>query len=140
MGFDDEHRITPLSDDACWELLEANDLARLAVSVANRPDIYPISYLSRDRKLYLRTSEGSKLLELAINSQVALEVDRLDDDHAMSVVVHGRARRLETEAEIEAVEQLPLHVRLPVASPVYVEITPDLVEGRAFDFTPESER
>jgi nitroimidazol reductase NimA-like FMN-containing flavoprotein (pyridoxamine 5'-phosphate oxidase superfamily) len=136
MGFDDEHRITPLTDDACWELLEANDLGRLAVSVGDRPDIYPITYLARERKLYVRTSEGSKLLELTINSQVALEVDRLADDHAASVVVHGRGRRLEAEAEIEAAEQLPLRQRLPIPAPVFVEITPEMVEGRAFDFTP----
>lgn len=137
MGYDAENRITVATDEQCWDVLESSDLAHLAVSVRDRPDIYPISYLAHKRKLYLRTSEGGKLLEMAINNLVALAVTRTGDGDATSVVVHGRGRQLTSALEIEAAERLPIRQRLPIVSPVYVEVTPDEVEGRHFDFSPE---
>ncbi|MHB1288238.1 pyridoxamine 5'-phosphate oxidase family protein [Georgenia sp.] len=134
MGYDD--RIRDLTDLECWELLEANDLARLAVSVEDRPDIYPITYVSHGGMLYVRTLHGSKLLGLVINNQVAVEVDHVHEDSATSVVVHGSARRLESEAEVQAASEQPLRTRLDIAEPGYVEIIPSEVSGRAFDFSP----
>lgn len=135
----DNDRIRDLTDLECWELLEANDLARLAVSVGDRPDIYPITYVTHGGKIYLRTFHGSKLLGLAINNQVAVEVDHVEEEHGSSVVVHGHARLLESEAEIQAASALPLRSRLEITEPVYVEITADEVSGRAFRFTPRPE-
>lgn len=133
MGYDDG--IRDLTELECWELLEANDLARLAVSVGDRPDIYPITYVSHGGKLYLRTLHGSKLLGLVINNHVAVEVDQVAEDTGRSVVVHGHARRLESDAEVQAASELPLRSRLDIEDPVYVEITPDEISGRAFHFT-----
>ncbi|WP_448072545.1 pyridoxamine 5'-phosphate oxidase family protein [Georgenia yuyongxinii] len=136
MDYDDDDRIKPLTELQCWELLESQDLARLAVSVDDRPDIFPVTYVSHGGKLYVRTTQGSKLLELAINNQVAVEIDTVAEHSATSVVLHGRGRRLESSAEILAAEQLPLRTRRQIASPVYIEITPSDVNGRWFDFSP----
>ncbi|PFG41159.1 nitroimidazol reductase NimA-like FMN-containing flavoprotein (pyridoxamine 5'-phosphate oxidase superfamily) [Georgenia soli] len=139
MGFDAERQVTMLDEDECWRLLEAKDLGRLAVSVQDQPDIFPINYATSRRRLYLRTAQGSKLLELTINSHVALEIDDIGTDSAVSVVVQGTARQLEAEAETEAAEQLHLRPRVGDGKPVFVEITPVNVEGRRFHLPPESE-
>lgn len=139
MGFDTERQVITLTEDQCWALLDANDLGRLAVSVGDRPDIYPINYVSHGRKLYLRTSQGSKLLELTINRHVALEIDDIAEDQASSVVVHGDARELESDDELAAAQALPLRPRVATFKPVYVEITPTDVSGRTFVFGPEPE-
>ena len=139
MGYDIDQEVTTLTTDECWELLEANRLARLAVSVADRPDIFPINYATSGRKLYLRTSQGSKLLEIAINRHVALEIDTVGEADASSVVVHGEARELKTDREIEAAERLPLRPQIGTFKPVYVEIVPTGVDGRRFVLGPEPE-
>jgi nitroimidazol reductase NimA-like FMN-containing flavoprotein (pyridoxamine 5'-phosphate oxidase superfamily) len=66
-----------------------------------------------------------------MNSEVALEIDRYDEEHARSVVVRGSARKLDEDEEHRA-ENLPL--RPWVGTPKYnvVEITPRVVTGRAF--------
>lgn len=138
MGYNAEDRVAVITDEQCWELLESSDLAHLAVSVRDRPDIYPLSYLAHKGKLYLRTSQGSKLLQMTINSLVALVVTRVSDADATSVVVHGQARQLTAALEVEAADRLPIRRRLPIVHPVYVEITPDSVEGRHFDFSPSA--
>jgi uncharacterized protein len=136
MGFDAEGRVTILDEDECWRLLEAKDLGRLAVSVQDQPDIFPINYVASGHRLYLRTAQGSKLLELTINSHVALEIDELGPDTAVSVVVQGRARQLETEAELEAAERLHVRPLVGTEKPVFVEITPVKVAGRRFHLLP----
>ena len=56
-----------LDDEACWERLRSEELGRLAVAVAGRPDIFPINYTVSDGAIYLRSAEGSKLVSVVIN-------------------------------------------------------------------------
>lgn len=125
--------VTILDEDRCWELLESHEFGRLAFSVANAPDICPVNYCARDRKLYIRTASGSKLLSVTINHKIAFEFDQIRPTEAMSVIVYGRAREIDSQDEREFVESLPL--RPWVATPQkyhYLEITPDAVSGRRF--------
>lgn len=141
MGFDTERGNAAVLDDAeCWQLLEARELGRLAVSVADRPDIYPITYRAYEGRVYFRTAQGSKLLELTINGHVALEIDDVGADSAVSVVLHGTARQLDDDEEIAAVSQLSLRPRVGDDKPVYVEITPEAVTGRRFVLPGDAER
>ncbi|WP_210424460.1 pyridoxamine 5'-phosphate oxidase family protein [Gephyromycinifex aptenodytis] len=134
----DEMRI--LSEDEAWALLEENSLGRLAFAVAGDPDIVPINYCASGRRLYFRTAGGSKLLGLTINQSVAFEVDTIEDDVARSVVLSGQARKLETSAEIEFADSLPLRPWVPTLKYQYVEIEPDEVNGRQYHLGPEPER
>ena len=49
-----------LTDAQCWDLLGANQIGRLAVVVAGRPDIFPVNYVVNEGEIYFRTGEGSK--------------------------------------------------------------------------------
>jgi uncharacterized protein len=92
--------ITELTADECWQLLRSHDLGRIAASAAGLVDIFPINYAVDDgMAVYFRTAPGTKLLELAINDRVAFEIDGANDTEAWSVVVKGRAERLERQSE-----------------------------------------
>ncbi|GAA3870073.1 pyridoxamine 5'-phosphate oxidase family protein [Leifsonia kafniensis] len=140
MDIDDQLPIEHLDEDACWELLLSSSLGRLAMSVGGEPDIYPVNFVAADRRLFFRTAEGSKLLELTVNNRIAFETDGVGREEAWSIVVKGTARILEKRSEIDAAEELPLTPLIPTLKYIYVEITPMHVSGRRFTLGPEPER
>lgn len=140
MDIDNMNPVEILGEDDCWELLLSANLGRLAVSVGGMPDIYPVNFVASDKRLLFRTAEGTKLLELTVNHNVAFESDGVGREQAWSVVVKGTARVLDTRAEIDAAEQLPLRPLVPTLKYTWVEITPRSVSGRRFTLGPEPER
>ncbi|MGA7205213.1 MAG: pyridoxamine 5'-phosphate oxidase family protein [Specibacter sp.] len=131
---------TVLSAEESWRLLEGSQFGRLAVSFTNTPDIYPLNFLAHGGLLFIRTNPGTKLAELAINPKVAFEADHTTTEEAWSVVVRGTARILESQTEIDAANELPLHNWIPTLKWTYVEITPTSISGRRFALGPEPER
>ncbi|WP_040155827.1 pyridoxamine 5'-phosphate oxidase family protein [Mobilicoccus massiliensis] len=127
-----------LSDEESWSLLEARSFGRLAYAIGSHPEIVPINYCANDRKIYFRTAGGDKLFGVTLNHNVAFEIDDIRGDRAKSVIVSGTARRLETSAEIEKAEELPLRPWVPSAKFNYVEIEVDEISGREFHLGPES--
>jgi len=108
--------------------------------VAGEPDIFPVNYLTADRKVYLRTAPGNKLAQLTINSRVLLETDGVLSDEAWSVVLRGSARVLTNSSELAAVEELGLKSWVPTLKDFYVEIVPTSVSGRHFQLGEQPER
>jgi len=53
--------VTILDESACWRLLRSTEVGRLAVALADRPDIFPINFLVDQATIVFRTAEGSKL-------------------------------------------------------------------------------
>ena len=107
--------VTELPELDCWELLREQEFGRLAFHLANEVHIVPINYLVDGQNLVFRTAEGSKLLGVTMNQDVAFEVDRYDEKRAVSVVVRGKARELEG-AEADRAEQLPSTPGCPTTS------------------------
>lgn len=136
----DQGPVETLSEDACWEALLSTSLGRLGVAVAGEPDIFPINFVTADRKLYFRSAEGTKLLALVVNKKVALEADGVGNDQAWSVVVKGTARIIEKQSEIDSINELPLHPLVPTLKYIFVEIDPTEISGRRFTLGPEPER
>lgn len=99
-----------LAEDECWRLLQDQQFGRLAVSVAGRPDIYPVNFVMYQGNIVFRTAEGSKLASMAINSAVAFEVDGYlpETNEAWSVVVHGQARLVDHQPDEDDLDHLPL--------------------------------
>ena len=121
--------VEELSDLECWEHLHAQELGRLAYHLVGEVHIAPVNYATDGRRIYFRTSEGSKLLGLTMNDDVAFEIDELEEDHAYSVVVRGNAEALEGH-RADVVESLPLRPWVPTDRHVVVAITPTEVTGR----------
>lgn len=128
------HAVQELADEECWRLLVHGSLGRLAVqSTDGAPDIFPVNYLaSQDRRLYLRSAPGSKLMAIAAHPEVAFEIDGYTDVVAWSVVVRGTAERLDADDEIEASGVLELESWNPTAKYDFVRITPRSTTGRSF--------
>ena len=136
----DGQPVLELDDEQSWLLLEGTKHGRLVVSVAGEPDIFPVNYVTANRKIYLRTAPGNKLAQLTINSTVLFETDGILSEEAWSVVLRGKARVLSNSAELAAVEELGLKTWVPTLKDFYVEIEPTSVSGRHFEFGEQPER
>ena len=126
--------ITALDQHECWELLRSADVGRLAVSILERPDIFPVNHVVDHGRIVFRTAAGTKLAAAVLGRAVAFEVDGYDPDagEAWSVVVKGRARELEAMQDVFDACDLPLFPWSYGAKPRFVRIEPDSVTGRRF--------
>jgi nitroimidazol reductase NimA-like FMN-containing flavoprotein (pyridoxamine 5'-phosphate oxidase superfamily) len=128
-----EGPVGEVSVEHCWKAIESAELGRLAVvDPEHGPRIFPLNFAVDGTAILFRTAPGSKLDALTHNSEVAFEIDEFDDEAAYSVVVSGRAERLESPTEIEAAEALPLHPWIPTLKLRWVRIRPTEVTGRVF--------
>ncbi|WP_232818061.1 MULTISPECIES: pyridoxamine 5'-phosphate oxidase family protein [Kocuria] len=121
-----------LTEDQCWEYLEAARFGRLATMDDQEIEITPINFVASNRKLYFRTARGAKLFRLTLTGKVALEIDRVAGDTAWSVMVRGSARQLTDSAELEHARSLDLKPWLDTDKIEFVEIEPTRVTGRSF--------
>ncbi len=126
-----EDPVQTLDAAQCWDLLEGEELGRLAYRLVDEVHIVPINYIVDGRSLLFRTASGNKLLAAALHSDVALEIDWHDDTSAWSVVARGHLQQLEEDQE-HRVDSLPLHPWVPTLKYDVVELVPDLVTGRYF--------
>lgn len=127
----DENPVSILSDEECWEFLGSQEFGRLAFHLAEQVHITPINYAVDDGTLLFRTAEGSKLLAVVMNPDIAFEVDAYDDETAISVILRGSARLLE-EDEAHRSENVPLRPWVPTLKYNVVEIRPTEISGRQF--------
>lgn len=132
--------ISVLSTEESWELLGAATYGRVALSVGGQPDIFPINFYAGEGRIVFRTAEGTKLSELTVNENVAIEADDHTDEGGWSVVAKGTARVLVSTRDIAAADELPLTPWIPTLKYNYVEITVGEISGRRFLFGPEPER
>ena len=123
-----------LTEEQCWELLGTQQIGRLAVVVAGRPDIFPVNYLVHDSELYFKTAEGSKLASVMAHREVAFEIDGYDEasNEAWSVVCVGMARVLSHDDEVEAAEHMPLFPWNLAPKNRFVAIEVTELSGRRF--------
>lgn len=124
----------------CWARLRGEQLGRLAMSVGDEVDIFPVNYVVDGDSLVFRTAPGTKLFEAVVSTYVAFEIDGHTEADAWSVVAKGPAARLERQAEIEAAELLPLSPWAPTLKYTFVRITPTSLSGRWFERGPEPDR
>lgn len=132
--------IWTLSEEECWNLLTRQELGRLAVSIGDQPDIFPVNYVVDGPHILFRTAPGSKLADLSLNPRVAFEVDEHDNDTAASVVAKGIASRLELQREIDEADLLPLRPWIPTLKYHWVRIGAISISGVRFHRSPEPPR
>jgi uncharacterized protein len=124
--------ILELDEHQCWDLLRSQEVGRLAVAIANHPDIFPINYVVDHASVVFRTAEGTKLAAAVLGESVAFETDGESDGEAWSVVVKGRAVEIEQMYELFDALELPLYPWHAAPKHRFVRILPELVTGRRF--------
>ncbi len=126
--------VEELSQSECWDLLRREVVGRLAVAVANIPDIFPINYIVDHGSIVFRSAPGTKLAAAVLGRGVAFEIDGYDtiDTTAWSVVVKGLARRIENVMDYIEADDLPLFPWHTAPKPDIVRIEPEIVTGRRF--------
>lgn len=129
-----------LDEAECWELLATQQVGRLVTRVGEVVDIVPINFVIDGRGIIFRTAAGSKLSGVVVNEAVVFEVDLFGLEQGWSVVLHGKAHVLESEADIAAAEQLPLRPFVPTLKPTFVRVDAESLSGRAYRFGPEPRR
>ena len=121
-----------LSAPECFDLLEPGGIGRVGFAAADGVMMLPVNFAVTAKTIVFRTAPDT-LLALYASGQISFEADCLDQacQAGWSVLVHGRARKVTEEREIE---QLQDRTRLQpwAAGPrdVYVRITPTLISGR----------
>ena len=124
--------IVELDEHQCWELLRSQEVGRLAVAIANHPDIFPINFVVDHATIVFRTAEGTKLAASVLGDAVAFEIDGESDGEAWSVVVKGPAVEIERMYELFDAVELPLYPWHAAPKHRYVRILPELITGRRF--------
>jgi uncharacterized protein len=131
MHFDDDV-VHELTQDECWDELRREEFGRLAFLLGDELNLLPINYAVDADTLLFRTAEGGKLLGVVMHPEIVFEIDKFDDEHAVSVVVRGIAMKLE-EDEAHRAENVPLRPWVDTAKYNVVEIRPTGISGRRFD-------
>ena len=130
----EQEPIGVMTPDECWDMLRSHEFGRLAFHLAGEVHLTPINYAVDHDTLLFRTAEGSKLLAVEMNPDVAFEIDEFDEEHATSVVVRGVARHLGEDEEHRA-ENVPLRPWVPTLKYDVVEIRPTEISGRRFELS-----
>ena len=123
-----------LDVEQCWARLSGEVVGRIAISIAQHPDIFPINYVVDSGGIVFRTAAGTKLAGAVLGVAVAFEVDHYDPESSetWSVVIKGRARQIERLDDLMDAEALPLFPWHVSPKPEFVRIEPDEVTGRLF--------
>ncbi len=121
-----------LDEAECWRLLGQSEFGRLAVSIAGKPDVFPVNYRVDGKSILVNTAAGLKLAASVLGTAVSFEVDALDDVRqcGWSVVVRGPAVEIEGSEERQAAEDQELIPWAGGPKDRYLRIVPDHVTGR----------
>ena len=130
----DRFGMTVLATNESLELLRSSVVGRLAVSITDHPDIFPINYVVDHGCVVFRTAEGTKLAAAVLGRGVAFEVDGYDQasGEAWSVVVKGHAVEIEQMHDLFEAVELPLFSWQAAPKPRFVRIEPVDISGRRF--------
>ena len=71
----EENPITEVPEDSCWGYLDTAEVGRLATSVNDQPEVFPVNYVVDGQSIVFRTAAGSKLEDIVTNNRVAFEAD-----------------------------------------------------------------
>jgi uncharacterized protein len=135
-GFSDAGSIgefKPISPSRCQELLESQSIGRIAWQAADGPQILPVTYAYHEGTIIFRTSPYGVLSELVRPTDVAMEIDELDQQNRQgwSVVVQGRAQGVAEPDQL--VRMWTVGGVVPWASGirnVFIQIVPHRITGR----------
>jgi nitroimidazol reductase NimA-like FMN-containing flavoprotein (pyridoxamine 5'-phosphate oxidase superfamily) len=130
-----EDHVEVLSEQQCLDLLASRDLGRIAFSIGDQPEIFPVNYATDRAIVVFRTAAGTKL-EHALVSRVAFEVDSWDPDTRLgwSVVLKGIAQEITTGIDPFSAKLRTRRVspKAPGERERWMAVYPSEISGRRF--------
>jgi nitroimidazol reductase NimA-like FMN-containing flavoprotein (pyridoxamine 5'-phosphate oxidase superfamily) len=138
-----ENEVVPtfsgISPERCAELLQTQTVGRVAWQASRTTEILPVTYVWHENSVIFRTSPYGPLSELNQPTDVAFEIDDVDQQHhqGWSVVVHGRAEgvvRPDQVVRLWAVSGVPW---APGMRNLLIRITPIQLTGRQISARPD---
>jgi len=130
---DDARTFEALDQRHCEDLLAAHTVGRLAWQAADGLLVLPVTYVYRDESLVFRTSPHGVISELVRPTDVALQVDDLDEHHrsGWSVLVQGRAEAVAEPADMVRLWSVDgLVPWAPGVRNLFIRIAPRRITGR----------
>ena len=123
--------IGALTVEECLDLLQTQNLGRLAYVVDGKPRILPLNYAVHQGSVIFRTGYGD-LLDTIHLQEVEFEVDHGASDvgTGWSVIVHGVAEEIWRPEELDVARRLPLRPWAPGNRDHYVRILSTGITGR----------
>lgn len=128
---DAENPIEPMSAAEAWAMLARHRLGRLAFHLGSEVHLVPLNYGVTDRRIYIQTGAGSKLVGVLMNADVVFEIDEHDEHHAQSVIARGSARRLDQDEQYR-VAAADIRPWVPTYKDEFIEIAVEEITGRRF--------
>ncbi len=123
-------KVEDMPTDEMRALLQSMAFGHLGCARDNRPYVVPMHYAYEDEHIYFLTTEGMKTDYIEHNPEVCFQVEDVQDAaHWRSVMVTGRAERLESAEEMEHAMQL-ITRRNPSLTPA-ISLTQTDAWGRA---------
>jgi uncharacterized protein len=124
--------VRELDHAECWTLLRHTRIGRIAIATEHGVDIFPVNFLVHDGAVYFRTAPGSKLVDITEEPAVTFEADGKRWGRWWSVIVHGTAVRLHSDAEITESTVVDLRSESPTRKWNFVRVFPLRLTGRSF--------
>jgi nitroimidazol reductase NimA-like FMN-containing flavoprotein (pyridoxamine 5'-phosphate oxidase superfamily) len=89
-----DHGLEILTEEQCMDLVAAESVGRIAVSVSALPAIFPVNYQLVDGDVMFLTGDGMKSHAAVEGAVVGFEVDHIDAEHqtGWSVMLVGQVR------------------------------------------------
>ncbi|MFI1398679.1 helix-turn-helix domain-containing protein [Streptomyces sp. NPDC020681] len=99
-------QLLELDEEDCFALLSTHGVGRVAVFSSEGPSVLPVNYLVAGGEIAFRTAPDT-VLAAAAGTEVAFEVDRIDDafSQGWSVLVVGQARAVTGQDDVRRLER-----------------------------------
>ncbi|MER7814705.1 pyridoxamine 5'-phosphate oxidase family protein [Streptomyces sp. NPDC096153] len=124
--------LAELDEAECRTLMSRHGVGRVGVLTPDGPAVVPVNYVVDGAEIAFRTALG-KVPAFAAGSEVAFEVDRIDDafSKGWSVLAVGTARAVTEEDAIRRLTELaPTAPWAGGARDLWVELSPSRITGR----------
>ena len=127
-------RFHPLTARQCEDLLATHRAGRVAWNAADGPLVLPVTYRMYTGEVFFRTSPYGVLSQLAEPTNVAFEIDEVDQESGIgwSVVVGGRSQAVRHAYDLTKLWVMDGLVPWATGTRnLFVGITPHSITGRA---------
>lgn len=123
-----------LTPEQCWKLLAETSVGRLALTIDNQPDVFPVSYKVDGESVVFRTGGGRKLEAIHDDARVALEADAVSGEFgvAWSVVIRGLASVMPTDDQALNAATQGMFPWQGVGKDHLIRVVPQQITGRRF--------